>query len=68
MNKLGTACMPLVKNIPKPSNKQWVKTICPVCGHECWETPQLRWAKKAGMVENAACTECAISGKGEINE
>lgn len=68
MNKLGTACMPLVKNIPKPSNKQWVKTICPVCGHEYWETPQLRWAKKAGMVDKAACTECAISGKGEINE
>ena len=60
--------MPLVSNVPFPNDKKWKKTFCPICGNECWETPQLRWAKKAGMVDKAACTECAISGKEEIND
>lgn len=68
MGRLGIACMPLIKNVPEPNNKQWVKTICPVCGRECWETPQLKWAKQDGIANEAACTECALSRKGQSDE
>lgn len=60
MNKLVVACMPLVKNIPKPRTETWTKTTCPVCGRECWETDTFKWVKHAGIIKNAACTECAL--------
>lgn len=61
MINLGVACMPLVDNIPKPKGSgQWSKTTCPVCGRECWETNQFKWAKQAGIVNEAVCTECAL--------
>lgn len=54
--------MPLVKNISDPKSKTWTKTICPVCGRACWETDTYKWAKQAGIIKMAACTECAVSG------
>lgn len=60
MEKLGIACMPSVKNIPNPQNKQWTKTKCTVCGCDCWETDTFKWAKKVGVVRIATCTECAL--------
>jgi hypothetical protein len=66
MNKIGIVCMPLVGNIPKPHGSgQWSKTKCPVCGRECWETNQFKWAKQAGIVNEAAYTECALKGCSE---
>lgn len=58
----GVACMPLVDNIPYPSNLEWKLTECPVCGRECWETPMLAVAKKMG-VDGVACTDCALRGR-----
>lgn len=60
MKKLGIACLPLVSNVPKPKSKQWTKMKCPVCGCDCWETDTYKWAKQAGIIKRAACTECAI--------
>lgn len=55
--------MPLVENVPEPKNRQWSKTKCPMCGRECWETVQFKWAKQVGIIDQAACTECALATK-----
>lgn len=60
MSKLGIACLPLVSIVPKPKSNQWTKTKCPVCDCDCWETDTYKWAKQAGIIKRAACTECAL--------
>lgn len=54
----GYVCMPLVKNVPTPSNPEWAKTKCPVCDRDCWRSPLVDEIVKMGSV--AVCTECAI--------
>lgn len=61
MSNTAIACMPLIDNVPRPRNSgQWSKTLCPICGRECWETNTYKWAKQAGIIERSACTECAL--------
>lgn len=60
MSEFGTACMPLFENVPNPKSGTWTKTKCPVCGCACWETDTYKWAKQAGIIKRAACTECAL--------
>lgn len=54
----GIACLPLVKNIPEPKNKDWRKVKCPVCGESCWESALARQVIAGGTV--AVCTLCAL--------
>ena len=57
----GVLCMPLCRNIPKPKQNDWIKTICPVCGSDCWETDIHRSLKKTEQHNlKAMCTECAV--------
>lgn len=54
----GYYCMPRVKNVPS-GRKGWVKTVCPRCGEECWESPQAKAAKIQGA--RGLCTACALN-------
>lgn len=55
----GIACLPLVKNVPKPKNN-WKKITCPACGEECWETELAHKIISTGT--KVACTMCALKG------
>lgn len=57
---MSIACMPLVSNVPKPKNRTWTITRCPVCGCKCWETDAIKDADRKGYIKERACTECAI--------
>lgn len=56
-DKGGYICMPLVSNIPN-GRIGWKRTVCPVCGRECWEMPVIEDLQKSGAV--ALCTQCAL--------
>lgn len=49
--------MPLVENVPA-GRDGWIKTVCPRCGAECWESPQARSVKKMGA--KGMCTYCVL--------
>lgn len=59
----GYLTMPLVSNVPRPSDKTWKKTTCPVCGKECWDRPLPK-----GFIEEMfvgkRCTMCALKAAG----
>lgn len=58
----GVACRPLMSNVPV-GGPGWVLTTCPVCGRECWETPQGMELMAKDPTVRAACTLCALAGK-----
>lgn len=56
---MGTACMPLKRNVPDAShNPDWKLVLCPHCEAECWESDLTREVKSHGC--KAACTVCAL--------
>ena len=62
----GWLTMPLVENVPRPSDKTWKKTVCPGCGRECWDRT-LPEGFSEDMFEGKLCTMCALqkaAGKG----
>jgi len=62
----GWLAMPLVENVPRPSDKTWKKTTCPDCGRECWDRP-LPEGFTEDMFVGKLCTMCALqkaAGKG----
>ena len=59
----GYLTMPLVSNVPRPSDKTWKKTICPVCGKECWDRP-LPEGFIEEMFVGKRCTMCALKAAG----
>lgn len=58
-DKGGYLTMPLVENVPRPSDKTWKKTICPGCGRECWDR-SLPEGFTEMMFEGKLCTLCAL--------
>lgn len=59
----GYLTMPLVSNVPRPSDKTWKKTTCPVCGKECWDRP-LPEGFIEEMFVGKRCTMCALKAAG----
>ena len=59
----GYLAMPLVSNVPRPSDKTWKKTICPICGKECWDRP-LPDSFIEEMFDGKVCTMCALGAVG----
>ena len=55
----GYLAMPLVQNVPRPSDKAWKKTACPECGRECWDRP-LPEGFTEMMFEGKLCTLCVL--------
>ena len=60
----GYLTMPLVSNVPSPSDKSWRKVICPSCGKECWDRP-LPEGFAEEMFSGKLCTLCALWLVGE---
>lgn len=57
--KDGVITMPMKKNVPE-GGPAWRLVKCPVCGRECWETPEKVVAMQLEPKLMAACTECAL--------
>lgn len=51
--------MPLVENVPRPSDRAWEKTTCPNCGRECWDRP-LPEGYEEEAFDGKLCTLCAL--------
>lgn len=58
----GYLMMPLVENVPVPSDKTWKKVSCPKCGKECWDRP-LPDGFSYDMFDGKLCTMCALKSK-----
>lgn len=56
----GVIAMPMKKNVPE-GGPAWRLVTCPVCGRECWETPEKVVAMQLEPKLLAACTECALA-------
>lgn len=56
----GVIAMPMKKNVPE-GGPAWRLVTCPVCGRECWETPEKVVAMQLEPQLRAACTECALA-------
>lgn len=61
----GIACLPLVRNVPEPKNKDWKMVVCPICGAACWESDLARQVRDRGTM--AACTFCALKAGTDQN-
>jgi len=59
----GYACLPLVKNVPNPKDKNWRAMICQDCGRACWLTPEA-WYVHVVQGVRLQCTECALKKGG----
>lgn len=59
----GYLMMPLVKNVPRPKDKDWKQAICPECGTECWDRP-LPEGFSENMFDGKLCTICALKAAG----
>ncbi len=55
----GILSMPLVKNVPRPTDTTWKKTTCPKCGKACWDRP-LPEEYQESMFDGKLCTLCAL--------
>ena len=60
----GYLAMPLVQNVPRPSDKAWKKTACPECGRECWDRP-LPEGFTEEMFKGKLCALCALEAAGQ---
>lgn len=57
----GYLAMPLKRNIPNPDPKSnWKEAKCPVCGKECWRTPEHDTLEQKFPIR-AVCTLCALT-------
>ena len=52
--------MPLVRNVPIPSDTTWKKTTCPRCNADCWDRPMPREFTE-NMFEGKLCTMCTLT-------
>ena len=61
LKQSGYLCLPIVKNIPAPLNRNWEKIRCPNCGTDCWLTPAAKVTinRSKGKLQGV-CTECAL--------
>ena len=55
----GILSMPLVENVPRPTDATWKKTICPKCGKACWDR-QLPEGYQESIFDGKLCTLCAL--------
>lgn len=63
----GTLCLPCAKNVGDPeevakTHPDWELIPCPVCGQDCYISPDRKETLSLNLGLTAACTECAISG------
>ena len=56
--------LPLWENVSNPRNPDWKAVTCPVCGADCWQTEQARQLHRQLPSILAACTPCALRGRG----
>lgn len=59
-NRLGYLMMPIIRNVPRPTDKSWIPAKCPTCGRECWDRP-LPEGFSEDMFKGKLCTMCALN-------
>ena len=55
----GILAMPLVENVPRPTDTTWRKATCPKCGRACWDR-FLPDGYRESMFDGKMCTLCAL--------
>ena len=69
MDAVGSVlCLPCAKNLinkepVEARHPDWKLISCPVCGQECYISPQHERTLQIYPQLTAACTECALSGR-----
>ncbi len=62
-SNISYLAMPLVKNVPRPSDKTWKRNVCPICGEECWDR-SLPEGFTEDMFDGKRCIMCALKAAG----
>lgn len=63
----GTLCLPRADSYltdPTVRHPEWQLVTCPVCGDECYISPDRRQTLSTFPNIMAGCTRCALAGKG----